>query len=175
MQNRDVLKQLLFMNERDMEAVINYAFREYAQLLADIYNDIYDSCINLYYSTYSPIYYNRHGDPSGFNLYSASDIYASDLLVNLTLEAGNLLPYAGKRDKRDAVLSSVLDGLRGAKSRKSPPGWPMSWHAYYPNEYSKLSVWESSRSTLDGILQDFAQNGVKNTSDQFWNLIRNNI
>ena len=173
MQNREVLMQLLFMDERDAEMAINSAFREYAAYLADIYNDIYSSCIQVYYSTYPPRVYKRHGDPDGFNLYSASDIYASDLLVNMTLDAWSLLPY-GKHDKRDIVLDGVLNGLRGGPLPKLPE-WPMDWHASYPNEFSQYEDWSSSKSTLDGILKDFAKNGVKHTSDKFWELIANNI
>lgn len=174
---RDTLAQLLFMDERAANSIINSAFREYAQLISDIYNDIYDSCIALYYATYTPTKYDRHGDLSGFNLYSASDIYSSDLIVNLSLQGARLLPYEGKNGsrKRDKVLDTVLDGLRGAGSRKTPPGWPMSWDAYYPNEYSKFSEWESSASTLDGIMREFSSRGPKDLSDKFYEFIENNI
>lgn len=173
--NRDILKQLLFMDERAADVAINSAFQEYAQLISDIYNDIYDSCIQLYYDQYTPIKYDRHGDIEGFNLYSASDIYANDLLVNLSLEASKLLPYAGKKDKRDKVLKTVMNGLRGAGSSKSPAGWPMNWDAFYPNEFSKFSDWQSSKTTLYGILSDFAKNGVKDLTYKFYEFIEHNI
>lgn len=175
MNNREVLKQLFFMDEKDSNAVIDSAFKQYAQLISDIYNDIYDSCIKLYYDQYTPIKYDRHGYIEGKNLYSASDIYANDLLVNLSLQGSRLLPYKGKKDKRDKVLDSVLNGLRGASSSKSPPGWPMSWDASYPNEFSNFSDWKSSGATLDAILNDFAKNGVKDLAYKFYEFIENNI
>lgn len=173
--NRDVLKRLLFMDERAADAAINSAFQEYAQLVSDIYNDIYDSCIKLYYDQYTPIKYDRHGNIEGFNLYSASDIYASDLAVNLSLQGYRLLPYKGKKDKREKVLDSVLDGLRGVGSSKSPPGWPMSWDTHYPNKFSQFSDWRSSGTTLDGILADFAKNGPSKLAYKFYEFIENNI
>lgn len=172
---KNILAKLLFMDESAAEQVINSSFQEYAQLISDIYNDIYDSCINLYYDQYTPTKYDRHGDISGFNLYSASDIYASDLVVQLSLQGSNLLPYKGKGDKRDKVLNTVLKGLRGAGSRKTPPGWPMSWDAHYPNKFSKFSEWESSASTLDGILKEFSKNGPKDLSYKFYEFIERNI
>ena len=172
---RDTLTALIFMDEASMVSIIDVAFMQYAQLIADIYNDIYDSCIQQYYAQYSPTKYDRHGDLSGFNLYSASDIYADSMVVNLVLEASNLLPYKGKGDKRYAVLSTVLDGLRGAASRKTPPGWPMNWYASYPNEYSAHAEWYSSKTTLRDILQDFASNGVNETKDIFFDYIGNSI
>ena len=175
MSNKNVLRQLLFMDARDAEIVIDSAFAEYAQFVADIYNDIYDSCIELYYDSYDPKIYDRHGDPKGFNLYRASDIYANDLMVNLSLEAYNLLPYTGK-EKRDRVLGTVLDGLRGAGSRyKNFRGWPRGWNARYPNQFSKYTEWHSSYGTIDGILRDFAKNGIKKTSNVFWDIIGNKI
>lgn len=175
MDRKNILASLLFMDERSAEAIINAAFTEYVQLISDIYNDIYDSCIHLYYDQYDPIKYDRHGDPSGFNLYSASDIYANDLRVNLSLEASKLLPYKGKGDKRSRVLNTVLNGLRGAGSRKTPPGWPMDWDAHYPNEFSVLSDWSSDNTTLYSILQDFAKNGSHELSDKFYEFIANRI
>lgn len=175
MNRKNILAGLLFMDESSAEAIINAAFVEYTQLISDIYNDIYTSCIQLYYDQYTPIKYDRHGDIGGFNLYGASDIYARELRVNLSLEASKLLPYKGKKDKRLAVLSTVLNGLRGAGSSKTPPGWPMDWDAYYPNEFSELSEWSSSNTTLYNILQDFAKNGPRNLSYKFYEFIENRI
>lgn len=175
MDRKNILAGLLFMDERNAEAIINAAFVEYVQLVSDIYNDIYTSCIQSYYDQYDPRKYDRHGDPSGFNLYGASDIYASDLRVNLSLEASKLLPYKGKKDKRLKVLTTVLNGLRGAGSSKTPPGWPMSWDAYYPNEFSEFSEWSSSNATLYNILQDFAKNGPRDLSYKFYEFIENRI
>ena len=175
MGNKNILMQLVFMDERAAAAAINNGFSQYAQFIVDIYNDIYDSCIEVYYSTYTPTKYDRHGDLEGFNLYSASDIYANQLMVNLSVEGYNLLPYAGKTDKRDQVLQSVMNGLRGSKSRKTPSGWPMNWSAYYPNEFSEFSDWSSSASTLYEILNDFANNGVRDTADKFYYFIGINI
>lgn len=172
---KDVLYRLLIMDESAAENAINSAFTEYAQLIADIYNDIYDSCIHLYYEQYTPIKYDRHGDLGGFNLYNASDIYARDLLVQLSLQGSKLLPYKGKGDKRDRVLKTVLKGLRGAGSRKTPPGWPMSWNASYPNGFSSFTEWESSASTLDGILKEFSKDGPKKLSYKFYEFIEKNI
>lgn len=172
---KNILYKLLLMDQEAAEAAINSAFKEYARLISDIYNDIYDSCIKLYYYQYTPKKYDRHGDPSGFNLYSASDIYANDLVVQLSLQGSNLLPYKGKGDKRDRVLKTVLNGLRGAGSRKTPPWWPMSWDAYYPNQFSDFSEWESSAFTLDGILKEFSKDGPKKLSYKFYEFIEKNI
>ena len=172
---KNVLAKLLFMDEGKAEAAINLAFQEYAQLISDIYNDIYNSCINLYYDQYTPTKYDRHGYPEGKNLYSASDIYARDLVVQLSLQGSRLLPYKGKGDKREKVLNTVLSGLRGAGSRKTPPGWPMPWDASYPNNFSKFSEWECTASTLDEILEEFSKNGPKDLSYKFYEFIEKNI
>ena len=175
MDRKNILSKLLFMDDKTMELVVDSAFQQFVQLISDIYNDIYDSCIQLYYEQYDPIKYDRHGNLEGFNLYSASDIFARDLSVNLSLEPSKLLPYKGKKDKRYKVLSTVLNGLRGAGSSKTPPGWPMDWDASYPNEHSKFFEWESSATTLYGILQDFASNGVNDLRDKFFEFIASNI
>lgn len=178
MGNKDILAQLIMLDENSMAAAIDAAFVEYAQFIADIYNDIYDSCIELYYSTYDPIKYDRHGYPEGKNLYQAADIFSDEFDIETSIMSSSLWPYyAGKRggDKRSSVLTNVMTGLRGTKSRKTPPGWPKPWYAKYPNEFSKFSIWKSSGTTLDAILYEWAKNGVNDTTDVFFKYLKNNL
>lgn len=175
MSNYGALEQLLFMDKSQRKSVLRRAIQQYVQLLSDIGKDIYDSCIAQYYSQYSPIKYDRHGDLAGYNLYSAIDSWASDLVAQFSLQGSRLLPYKGKYDKRNVVLNTVLDGFRGAGSSKTPPGWPMSWYASYPNEFSKFSEWSSGGSTLDEILRDFVDNGPTDLTNKFFEFLENSI
>lgn len=149
---------------------VQRALSEYGNLLAEIYNDIYESCIKVYYSSYKPTRYKRHGDIVGFNLYSAfySDVH--DIRIDATLDADNLLPYGSAT--RDEVLDTVINGQRGTKHRVTKFGtWPQRWSVKYPNAFSKLSIWQSRESTIDAILMDFANNGIKDTTPIFFKIL----
>lgn len=167
---------LLNMNETQRASVIRNAVFEYGEILALIYNDIYESCIKVYYSTYEPSVYRRHGDPVGFNLYSAfySDVH--NLRVDAQYDAGNLLPY-GRGVSSETVLNAVVNGQRGIKHRVAPKTgvWPKSWAVSYPNAYSQYGIWQSSGDTIESILSDFDENGIAGTSEIFWNLVCKNI
>ena len=50
-------------------SALHEAWPVFADFLADVAIDIYDSCIKCYYEDYTPKRYKRHGDITGFNLY----------------------------------------------------------------------------------------------------------
>ena len=139
------------------------ALNEYADILAGIANDIYDSCIALYYASYSPNVYKRHGKPEGFNLYRANGFEINEYGVIDDFEANPyaLLTYGAKRDIRAEVLDAVLNGRRGITKR--PSGWPRGWTASYPNEYSTYNYWKSNYDTIEEIIDDFEDNILEDT------------
>ena len=178
MTDNDMMEILLFMDAEKRRTIIEEASKSYMNDLSDIASDIYDSCIEDYYAQYIPTKYGRHGDIVGFNLYSANNISFDESSYNLDIDfdPSKLLKYYdGKkgREKRDKVLNSVMDGLRGTKSRKSPPGWPQFWGTSYPNRYSKYSVWSSRGITMNEIFTNFMNNVMKDTTDLFYHYIKN--
>jgi len=161
--------------------VYDSAMNEYADILAGIANDIYDSCINQYYASYTPKVYKRHGKIEGFNLYRANGFMVDNNGVISDFDGGNpdaLLKYGAKRDIRAEILEAVLSGKRGITSRPSPPAenkWPMSWIASYPNEYSQYHYWSSHYHTMEEIIADFENNILDDTRDLKKKLIHKHI
>ena len=124
------------------------AMNEYVDIIVGIANDIYDSCIEQYYSSYAPKVYKRHGKIEGFNLYRANSFELHGTVLD-DFDGGNpeaLLPYGAREDIREEVLKAVLSGKRGITPR--PSGWPRKWTASYPNEYSRYNYWRSNFHTI---------------------------
>lgn len=167
-------------SDNDLEFLVREicerAINEYVDIIWNIANDIYDSCIEQYYSTYTPKAYKRHGNIEGFNLYRANSFTLDDMVLE-DFDGGdpeNLLMYGAKRDIREEVLAAVLSGKRGITVRPSPPArfkWPRGWIASYPNNYSKYNYWSSSASTIEEIIDDFETNIINDTSDLLDKLI----
>lgn len=177
MANQNVLRTLVNMDDQKAYNILAKATGLYLEKLAEIAEDIYDSCIEDYYAQYTPMKYDRHGDITGFNLYSANNIVFDEMSYNVDIDfdPNKLLGYYdGKknREKRDKVLNSVMAGLRGAKSKKSPPGWPQKWNTSYPNQYSQYNFWKSKGATMDKIFEDFMSNVINETQDLLHNCIR---
>ena len=169
----EIALKLIQMDKGQRTSVLAGGIDLYLKVLLNIANDIYESCIADYYGGYSPRYYNRHGNIEGFNLYRAGNNDYSDFYLGLQIEEDKLLPYGGKKgDKRGKVLMGVLNGLRGGSGI---PGWPMEWNTNYPNNYSSYRIWYSGENTIKGILDDFAANVTKDTSDILWQCIARQI
>lgn len=194
MNRQDVLLALIQYDKPQIVKILTNTTDEYFNMLTHVAMDIYDSCIQLFYATYDPIVYDRHGDKSGFNLYAANNMGYSNLIVDMTLEPENLLPYYSmkknkvgqfvpgnvlKEDVRAKVLGSVMDGVRARKTSKNIKSkrvkFPMTWDAFYPNQYSKYNIWSSKSKTIDTILDDFIENVVNDTLDDFYTLLSKNI
>lgn len=163
-------------SDSDLESLVRTAIKnaieEYVEVVWNTANDIYDSCIQLYYATYTPTMYKRHGDLEGFNLYRANGFEFDEETMILDDFGGgnpeNLLKYGSKRDIREEVLAAVLSGKRGITVRPSPPAkfrWPRGWTASYPNKYSLYDYWSSSAHTIEEIIDDFEANIIDDTSD----------
>lgn len=141
------------------------AINEYVDIIVGIANDIYNSCIEQYYSTYMPTVYKRHGNITGFNLYRANSFELNGTILE-DFNGGNpdaLLKYGAKRDIREEVLQAVLSGKRGITKR--PGGWPRGWTASYPNEYSQYNYWISNAHTMEDIIADFEENIIDDTRE----------
>lgn len=139
------------------------AMNEYVDIIVGIVNDIYDSCIQQYYATYTPQVYKRHGNIEGFNLYRANSFELNGTILE-DFDGGNpdvLLKYGARRDIREEVLKAVLSGKRGITKR--PSGWPRMWTASYPNKYSQYRYWSSNFHTMDEIIDDFESNIIADT------------
>lgn len=174
--DEQLFMRLLALDSSDRYTVMSSCWTRYMEYLAEIARDIYDSCIQQYYDDYYPSVYDRHGNKEGFNLYKANEIASYELDYSILLDENNLLPYSGK-EKRYRVLSTVMDGLRGGGARtRQFRGWPMSWHASYPNQFSQFGTeWSSSKTTMMGIFQDFVDNAIDQTEGYFWQLVRDHI
>lgn len=139
------------------------AMNEYVNIIVGIANDIYNSCIEQYYATYTPKVYKRHGQIEGFNLYRANSFEFNGTVLN-DFDDGNpeaLLKYGARTDIREEVLQAVLSGKRGITKR--PSGWPRNWVASYPNEYSQYNYWRSNFHTMEEIIDDFESNIIADT------------
>jgi hypothetical protein len=159
---------------------VEESIKEYADIIYNIANDIYDSCIQEYYASYTPKVYKRHGNPEGFNLYRANS-FEFDGTILTDFNGGNpdaLLKYGTRSDIRDEVLAAVISGQRGIKVRKSPPAtnkWPMGWVTSYPNEYSKYNYWSSNANTIEDIINDFDANIIDDTSDLLEKIVNKHL
>ena len=161
---------LIQMDDSKMLSILRAAIRAYGKVLHAIANDIYNSCIEDYYSGYVPTAYTRHGNIEGFNLYSAigNSLNGGRLIVDT--DSSKLMPYSGKTS-RDEVLNNVLNGLRGTGMRKRQSEWPIRWDTCYPNSYSNYRFWYSKGHTIEDIMQDFADNVLNDTEDVFWECV----
>ena len=163
MTRKEIVWKLAQMSDSKMSATIDKAVEAYFYILLDIVNDIYDSCIEDYYSGYTPIFYDRHGNIEGFNLYSANSNNFSDGYLHITTDASKLEPYKG--GDADSILGYVEHGKRGGPAIK---GWPKRWYTSYPNSYSSYHVWYSSYDTIEKIMEDFQRNAFTGTRDLLW-------
>ena len=160
--------------ETKRKTILTKAVEEYATFLVELYNDIYESCIKVYYSSYKPKKYQRHGDIVGFNLYAGFDCEVNNMRIDASTVPNELLSYRGAT--KEEVLYNVMHGQRGSKERQAIDGpWPRSWSTKYPNSYSKHSVWTSSEDTIDGILRDFMETAGDSTSNYFWECVSHYI
>jgi hypothetical protein len=169
----NTIETLLYMDKAERRSVVKKAWNNYTKLISEIAHDIYKSCIQDFYSQYDPVKYNRHGYPEGKNLYQADAIEWTESELRIKTAASKLWKYNGKRDKRSKVLNAVMNGKRGSKSSKTPPGWPMSWSTTYPNDFSEYFQWEgvNDQATMQEIMEYFADNVIEETEDLFWEVL----
>lgn len=170
MDQAGVVLKLLELDASKRKQIITKAVDQYFIILYKIASDIYDSCIEDFYIQYTPESYTRHGDIEGFNLYNANEIELNDNGIRLFADANQLLPYAGKTDRRQKVLDAVMNGIRGTKL-KYVAGWPLKWSTTYPNRFSQYKLWSSSATTMHEIYMDFVENVSSDTQDIFWDLV----
>ena len=144
--------------------VVRQAISEYVNILVQVYNDIYESCIKVYYASYKPKVYTRHQNKQGFNLYIGFSAEVLDARIDATYMPESLMGY--RNVTREEVLSAVVNGQRGVEHRVTPVTgeWPKTWGVKYPNQYSTCGhVWQSKAGTIESILQDFDDNGIEDT------------
>ena len=166
MTKKEIVWKLAQMEDSKRSVIIDKAVAAYFYVLLDIVNDIYHSCIEDYYNGYTPIYYDRHGNIEGINLYRASASKIDDGYLHILTEPSKLDTY--KYGDREDILYGVEHGKRGGPGIK---GWPKRWSTSYPNSYSAYHVWYSKGSTVEGILEDFRKNGISGTLDLLWKSI----
>lgn len=110
-------------------------------------NNMYQSFIDQYYSSYDPLYYIRHmyrGTSNG--LYDSNNISFSGghnkPAVHIRIDASNMLDDY-QRHSAAEVLEGVMNGIRGV-----PPYWTMSWSMDYSGTgftYSGSSIYDAFR------------------------------
>ena len=166
----DIVLKLSYMDKYERRGIIKKAWNKYTKLIGDIAHDIYSSCIQDFYDQYDPTVYKRHGYPEGKNLYQADAIEWTESELRIRTAANQLWQYGGKKDKRSKVLTAVMNGKRGSKSRKTPAGWPMSWSTTYPNDFSEYFQWDGIKdpTTMKEIMDYFADNVMEETEYIFW-------
>ena len=153
-------------------SIIEKTFREYGNIIYAIADDIFNSCIDDYYASYTPEKYKRHGNIEGFNLYRLNNISFDGSKFQLSFDEDFLLKYGTKEDIREEVMNAVFSGQRGTTKRPSPPAkhrWPMAWSTSYPNEFSQYNYWKSKYTTMDEIFYDFVNSVLDDTEDLLWN------
>ena len=188
---KKVVFELIEKSDADIEKIIRKAKDEYFLFLKRIAEDIYDSCIAIYYKEYKPRKYNRHGHPEGKNLYQAKAMSYRNGKLSIAVNASNLDRYGNSGDeKKQEVLDAVMSGWRGTEIRLRlsddfepefewqantlKEDWPMPWTEYcvYPNEKSQYGdYWKSTKNTMNDILSEFVSHGEKQTSEYFWQIL----
>ena len=173
MSMESTIRKLLYMNESEIRSVMKRAWKNYTELISKIAHDIYQSCIQDFYSQYDPVKYKRHGYPEGKNLYQADAIELTESTMRIKLAAEQLWKYGGKKDKRSKVLDAFINGKRGSKSSKTPPGWPMDWRTTYPNDFSDYIQWDglSNPTTMKEIMDYFVENVIEETKYIYWEFL----
>ena len=174
MDSQSTFRALCDLRREQRLSIIVSAVQEYVEILSEIYNDIYESCIKVFY-LYKPTKYKRHGDISGFNLYSAFVSEIRDAKIDVMYTPNELLPYKGV--SKEEVLNAVVNGTRGTTVRNTPKSgtWPKDWKTSYPNAYSRYTIWRSSATSIESILSDFDETGVEQTADLFWEIVAKHI
>ena len=172
MTKKEIVSALLRMNENKRATVFRKAVEAYFYILLDVANDIYNSCIEDYYSGYTPKYYGRHGNIEGFNLYQANANGLPGGRLCIRTDASKLEPYRG--GNADDILSGVENGKRGS-SNMNKKGWPKKWHTSYPNSFSEYHIWYSKGNTIESIMEDFENSGISGTNDVLWKCIEKYI
>lgn len=170
MSKQSTIEKLLFMDKAEIRSVMKKAWKQYTELISDIAHDIYESCVQDFYSQYDPIKYTRHGYPEGKNLYQADAIELTESTMRIRFAAEQLWKYDGKKDKRSKVLQAVINGKRGSKSSKTPAGWPMKWETTYPNDFSEFFQWDAADdlTTIKEIMDYFIDNVLEDTQEIYW-------
>lgn len=172
----DILETLYYMytnnQKSNVVSAINAATNKFAEIIYEIAKDVYHSCIEDYYSQYTPTSYDRHGDISGYNLYRAEDFIVNNGIIIDDLNPMNLFKYSGKKDKRRKVLNSVINGFRGGRGI---PGFPMDFYTRYPNKFSGLEYWHSTKYTIRDIFNEFDENIVEDIEYLFWDYLADEI
>lgn len=161
------------MDENEIRRVMKRAWKNYTELINNIAHDIYQSCIQDFYSQYNPVKYKRHGYPEGKNLYQADAIEITESALKIKTAAKQLWEYGGRNDKRDKVLTAVMSGKRGSQSKKTPPGWPMKWTTTYPNDFSDYFQWDGLQNptTMKEIMDYFVDNVLEETKYIYWEIL----
>lgn len=174
MSRENTIRKLLTMNDNEIESVMRRAWKKYTELINNIAHDIYKSCIQEFYSKYKPIKYKRHGYPEGKNLYQADDIQITESTLRIKTAAEQLWKYGGRDDKRDKVLTAVMNGKRGTKTRtKTNLDWPQPWETTYPNKFSDFFQWEAADdlTTMNEIMTYFVDNVLEDTKYIYWEFL----
>lgn len=172
MNKKQIVWKLLNMDESKRAAIFRNAVESYFHILLDMANDIYNSCIEDYYNGYTPIWYDRHGNIEGFNLYQANSNGLPGGYLRIRTDASKLEPY--KSGNADDVLGMVENGFRGGPGIKKK-GWPKRWYTSYPNGYSAYRIWYSTGNTIETIMEDFQKNGISGTQDILWKCIERHV
>ena len=165
MTSERIVLELVKMDKSKRSHVLAKAIDLYFNMLLNIANDIYDSCIKDYYNGYVPTSYKRHGNIEGINLYKAIGNSYTNGWLGVNLDENKLEPYG--KTRRSKVFDNVINGLRGTGLRKWQSEWPMEWSTSYPNSYSQYHIWGSYETTISGIFDDFCENGLGDTIDVF--------
>ena len=186
MNTDEVLMRFIQMDKSSRDSILRCVVDDYAEYIYHIAEDIYDSCIQDFYDQYTPMRYDRHGNLSGFNLYSGKNFFYSNLWLDIQFDPDNLLPYYKMRktssgdyvqgaeeleDKRAYVLGSVMTGVRARRSPRTPAWFPMRWRTSYPNSFSEMYDWTSSKTTISSIFDDFCENVVNETTYKFYEIL----
>ena len=173
MSMESTIRKLLSMDENEIRRVMKRAWKNYTELINNIAHDIYQSCIQDFYSQYNPVKYKRHGYPEGKNLYQADAIEITESALKIKTAAKQLWEYGGRNDKRDKVLTAVMSGKRGSQSKKTPPGWPMKWTTTYPNDFSDYFQWDGLQNptTMKEIMDYFVDNVLEETKYIYWEIL----
>ena len=179
MSKYDVAKKLMRLKQAKRDAVIDNAMSMYANQIAAIAMDIYDSCIRCYYAAYKPVVYDRHGNKAGINLYQANNVVMDEMKLDLNFDEDSLDEYDEDEDIRQEVLENVFAGIRGTGFSNSPTKgrkkWPKKWRAQYPNRFSRYKYWASSGGTLNDIFEEFSSNIIEDTTELFWKCVQDSM
>lgn len=120
-----------FSDDLESGKITDKIFRESSKMIKDDYDSIYRSCVDIYYDSYDPDYYNRQG-----SLYSMYDVVVTDEDIEYNEDFEYASNWQHRVDNKYIFDKMWMEGWHGGAtptekrdmfSRPYPEGYEMAY------------------------------------------------